>query len=167
MALVVEDGTGKADAQSYASLEDVRAYATARGVTLSETDADVEALIIKATDYLESLDYIGTKNSATQALQWPRYEAPDPDFPNTYIETDELPGRLVRAQKQLVVDQVSVELQPVSDGKQVVKEKVDVLEVQYSESRSSSRPDLPLTESLLKPLLKRRTGLGPLSTLRV
>jgi hypothetical protein len=70
MAIIVEDGTEVAGANSYVSVADLEAYAAARGITLV---ADPEILLIRAMDYIESLSYCGSKLSLSQTLQWPRY----------------------------------------------------------------------------------------------
>lgn len=69
MAIVVEDGTVVANANSYVSEAELTTYATARGVTIT---GNTEQLLIKAMDYIEGLDFIGVKYSLDQALQWPR-----------------------------------------------------------------------------------------------
>jgi len=56
MALIIEDGTIVAGADSYATLAVLRAYALKRGVTLSAVDADLEVLAIKAMDYIGSFE---------------------------------------------------------------------------------------------------------------
>ncbi len=54
MAIVVEDGTVVAGANSYITRASAIAYAAARGVTLANTTA-TDAQVVKAFDYLESL----------------------------------------------------------------------------------------------------------------
>jgi hypothetical protein len=78
MALIVEDGTGKADAESYISVADATAYHAARGnaawATLA-SDTVREQLLRRATEYmLESYRqrWQGYRISSTQALDWPR-----------------------------------------------------------------------------------------------
>lgn len=54
MALIVEDGTGMADANSYESVENADAYFTARGITAwSGSDPVKEAALIAATEYVD------------------------------------------------------------------------------------------------------------------
>jgi hypothetical protein len=74
MTLVVEDGTGKADAQSYLSVADANSYLAARGYTLWATISDVEkeSCLIRATDFMESYSWKGNRVTTTQALDWPR-----------------------------------------------------------------------------------------------
>jgi hypothetical protein len=50
VALIIEDGTGKTTAQSYASEAELAAYAAERGITIAGTDTQ---LLLKAMDYLE------------------------------------------------------------------------------------------------------------------
>lgn len=79
MTLIVENGTNVPNANSYADLTYIRAYALNRGVTLSVVDADVEAMVFKSMDYIESVasNYQGTKTYTAptytpQSLQFPR-----------------------------------------------------------------------------------------------
>src|SRR5512136_1405007 len=83
LTLVKEDGTGKADANSYASVTDGDAYfeghlyATAWTAATSGTKA---AALIMATRLVDTqFQFNGFRAHETQALQWPRERCPDPD----------------------------------------------------------------------------------------
>lgn len=70
--LIVEDGTGLSNAQSYVDLTFVQGYYTLRGNT---TYVPSESDIIKAMDYIESVyngSWIGEKLKDTQSLAFPR-----------------------------------------------------------------------------------------------
>ena len=69
MAIVVEDGSQVSGANSYVTEAELSAYATARGTSLT---VDTEQLLIRAMDYVESLEYQGSIIAETQPLQWPR-----------------------------------------------------------------------------------------------
>lgn len=77
MALVVEDGTGLPDAQTYISVEDADAYHEARG-NMAWGDLALparEAALLNATDYMGAVygqRWGGERMLATQALDWPR-----------------------------------------------------------------------------------------------
>lgn len=75
MAFIPEDGTGLADANSYASVAEADAYFTDRNNTawLALTDVEKQANLIVATEYLDN-NYIwySSKLVPTQALGWPR-----------------------------------------------------------------------------------------------
>lgn len=81
MALVVEDGTGLAAAESYASVAAADAYWSGRIHTpisstwLIATTAQKESALREATSWLEAefgQRWIGRRESAEQALSWPR-----------------------------------------------------------------------------------------------
>lgn len=72
MALVIEDGSGKSNAQSYVSVADVEAYGVIYGLS---TTGLTEPMIMRAMRYLEGNYYerwIGLKRTEEQALSWPR-----------------------------------------------------------------------------------------------
>ena len=80
MALEVEDGTGKANANAYISLTDADAYFAARKVDTwkAKTSAEREAAIVRATFSLDSWlrgRWNGVKKTSTQSLAWPRISA--------------------------------------------------------------------------------------------
>lgn len=76
MPLIVEDGTGKSDAQSYASVADADSYLGGRGYTVwaPVTNLEKEACLIRATDFMLSFVWKGLRKTNTQALDWPRVE---------------------------------------------------------------------------------------------
>lgn len=154
MALVVEDGTIVENANSYATLTQIRDYAISRGVTLSNVDATLESQVHAAMLYLEALraKYKGVKVSSTQSLQWPRLGAYVDGFA---VESNEIPIELVKALYELVLaNEAGIDLMPTVEGAFVVKEKVGPIETEYSESvGTSSQPKLAIVKSLLEPLL--------------
>src|ERR1043166_3715052 len=90
MPLIVENGTGVANANSYASVEQADDRLSARGNTswadLDETEQKIPALI-QATDYLTlqyRLRWAGFKVRADQSLDWPRDQVPQVDAPQAY-----------------------------------------------------------------------------------
>jgi len=169
MALVIEDGTPVPGANSYATVAQARDYASARGVTLSADDPTVEALLIEACDYLESLEsrFKGSRTSPdSQDLAWPRtgvylYGS------KTMFAIDDIPALLIKAQCQLAMDAVDIDLLPTGSGKEVVKEKVDVIEVEYSKGQGSvALPELNAAMAILGPLLNGGGGMR-LTTYRI
>ena len=165
MTLIIEDGTNVANANSYATLVEARAYALARGVTLSTVDATLESQLIQAMDYLEAQRsrYQGNKTYETQLLQWPRA--------NVWIDAYQfssvgIPQLLKNAQCQLAMEiHNGVLLLPTITDGAVKREKIDVIEVEYLESSISSSAVLKKVDSLLQPLFKT-TGFS-LGTVRV
>ena len=166
MALVIEDGSGVAGANSYIDVATARAFASARGLSLPVADADVEVLLIKAMDFIESFraEFQGLKTLAENPLQWPRTGA---TLDGYGLTDDTIPTILASAQAQLAADGNLQDLMPTGSGREVVMEKVDVVAVQYADSGNANpQPVFTKAEALLKPLLK--SGLfGSLRSLRV
>jgi hypothetical protein len=81
MALIVEDGTGKADAESYASVTYFDAYWVAHGSPVDlvgiVTPAKESALRYGALDLDAEWDWNGAIANLAQALAWPRTNAWD------------------------------------------------------------------------------------------
>jgi hypothetical protein len=80
MALVVEDGTGLANAESYVSVANCVAYATARGGVFPGTDVPgSEAALRRATAFIDNTyrtRFTGYRTfRRAQALEWPRVGA--------------------------------------------------------------------------------------------
>lgn len=165
MALVVEDGSGLPNANSYNSVIEIRSYADARGYDLPTEDADVDLLAVQATDYVDSFrtDFQGKKtNPSVQALQWPRTGVEIDDEP---VDPDSLPRELKNAHAQASIEAYTTDL--MANGSAFVKkEKVDVIEVEYSEPVDGSSSSFTKIDSLLGPLLKTG-GSFSLVSLRV
>lgn len=173
MALEIEDGTGKANSQSYASASDARAFALLRGVVLSATDSVVESQLVAAMDYIEALEprMKGSRTNANvyedpsfkQALSWPRKGVV---VNCDTLDEDTIPSALIAAQNHLVIAQFNgAVLMPVLDpNEQLIKrKKVDVLETEYfapGEAGIShgTTPTFPVVDALLQPLLRAGGG---------
>jgi hypothetical protein len=112
LTLVKEDGTGKADANSYADVADGDAYhdghlyASAWTAAISSRKA---AALVMATRVIDSqFQFNGSRTSSSQALQWPRAECPDPDkglvtlsallpILSNFVDYDTVPAAVVQA----------------------------------------------------------------------
>jgi hypothetical protein len=79
--LIVEDNTGREDADSYQSVAEFRAYCVAYGLAIPEgkEDADVEVSLRKGTQYVDTnWTYKGeVLNPPAQALEFPRRDLSD------------------------------------------------------------------------------------------
>jgi hypothetical protein len=159
MALIKEDGSIVSSANSYVTRAELIAYAIARGVTLADTDA-TDVLAIKAMDYLTMYDskWAGDLvEPGVQTLAWPRTGA-IPQGGKTAFPDDEIPGNIVKAQMELaLVANSGVDLLPTTNPATgfVTREKVDVIETEYSEAVAlqtfGQLPKVPLVDALLAP----------------
>ncbi|WP_019170672.1 DnaT-like ssDNA-binding protein [Pseudaminobacter salicylatoxidans] len=76
MALIVEDGSGKPDAESYVGVSEFRDYCDRIGYDLAgKQDAEIEQALRRGTRWLDSTygqRFIGSVARVDQALEWPR-----------------------------------------------------------------------------------------------
>lgn len=160
MALIVEDGSGVAAANSYVSVAEARAWVGVRGLALPSGDSAVEQLLLKAMDLVESYrsQFSGAKSSASNPLQWPRTGA---SLDGVELESDVIPAELKSALIQLAYEAQSTELQPTGSGREVVREKIDVIETEYAKRGSGSiAPQFNKALAFLQPLLRSSGAFG-------
>lgn len=120
MSLIIEDGSGLTNAESYIDLAYLQAYATKRGLDITGI---TETNIIKGQDYFESAyQFKGTKLVETQALAFPRY------INNEVV----YPVRIKNAVCELTIKSKSAEL--LADSERLTKsEAVGDIKIEYSE----------------------------------
>ena len=125
MALIVEDGTGLSDANSYVSVAYADSYFLARNVTAWASLTIKEALLIKATDYMEAVyseSWKGTTLLDTQSLSFPRII----DDATVY------PYRLLKAVCELALKANNGALL-VDEKQRAIEKKMDVMTIKYAE----------------------------------
>lgn len=140
MALIIEDGTAKADSNAYAILTTVDAYLAETGrVTTAwdalASDAAREERITQATWYLDAVyggRFIGTKRTFEQSLEWPRISALTRD--GFYLPSDAVPLQLIRAVSELANRAASVALMPDLQSGATKQSKVKVGPLEIAES---------------------------------
>lgn len=174
MTIIVEDGTGKIDAQTYCTVVFADAWHLARGMTLWATmqEAEKEAALVRASNYLQQayrLKWAGHRKTVTQALDWPRYNALRVDSPvaygygPAYYDDDAVPIEVQQANAELAFKAASGDL--AADVSQLVKrERVDVIEVEYMDG-STPIVRYRSIDNLLAPLLKNG-GAGAIAVSR-
>lgn len=160
MALIVEDGTGRADAESYCSVAYADAYFSARNVSNWDgSDAHKEGLLRLATDFMQqrytSL-WQGYRKTSTQALDWPRYDviAFEYDVSSTVV-----PDAIMRACAELAhrANHATDNYLNPDLGRKTVREKVDVIEVEYDPSAPVNAQYLAV-DAIVRPYTKGWVG---------
>lgn len=158
--IIVETGDIVADANSYVSEAELTTYATDRGITLSGT---ANQLIIQSMDYTETRNFIGTKYTQGQSLQWPRSGAYIDGF---LVGSDTIPQELKDAQMATAVS-IDQGNDPAGTVDRATKrEKLDVMEVEYQDNASSS----PIVRSVINAfskLIKGGSGIGSATVWRI
>lgn len=170
MDFVVEDGTGKADATSYLSDDDLIAYAVATGADLGS--GDPRASLIRATAWIDGTfgaRFPGARrNGRAQGLAWPRTGATD--AAGETIALSEVPAEIIRATAEAALRELasSGSLAPDEIASGVVKrERMGPMEVEYAvaEGGRSAAPAFPVIEGILGPLIGR-TSAGTVRLVR-
>jgi hypothetical protein len=140
--LIVEDGTGKPDAESYATAEDLVLYAMKFGVVIPADLVAQEALLRRAALAMDGMTWKGRKSSGDQALSWPRREIrlDSENKPDRY-----LPARIQYGQMALAAEIHKDDIDPIDQRKgAVTKDKVDgAVEREYAVINSTSKRLLP------------------------
>jgi hypothetical protein len=135
LTLIKEDGSGRADSNSYADSTDGDAFHEGHLYAAAWTGASADAkdkALVMATRLIDSeFQFNGWKLSDAQALQWPRARCPDPDggfaiiplrlLPRTtgYVDFNTVPKRVIdatceTARELLIADRT---LPPDGEGK--------------------------------------------------
>lgn len=170
MALIPEDGTGLANADSLCSLAFADQHHADRGITLwaSMTTAEREQALRRATDFMGEVyrrKWAGYRVKETQALDWPREwvprepierppnVAPLSIFNATYYPSDAVPLEVQRACAELAYRAGFGPLAPDVE-RETLREKLDVLEVEYNPN-APAFVSYRAVENLLAPFFKR------------
>jgi hypothetical protein len=167
MALIVEDGQARANAESYCTVDFADAWHLSRGMSLWATmlNAEKEAAIRRAAQYMLQayrLRWLGQRRTTTQALDWPRWSVPRVDVSlaygggAAYYDDEIVPVEIQQANAELAFKAAQGDLAP--DVQRLTKrEKVDVIEVEYAEG-ASSVVRYRSVDNLLAPFLKDAGG---------
>lgn len=157
MTLIVEDGTGKSNAESYITIADADTYHDNRGNTdwADLTTAQKERLLRIATDYMVAvyrLRWDGYRYVNTQALDWPRIYVPVRDICSVnaypeYVDFDVVPTLVQNACADLALKANSETL--LADQTQgTIREKVGPIEVEYDKYSPQFKRYLQVDNSL-------------------
>lgn len=164
MALVVEDGTGKTNSNSYIAIADADAYFADRNnaIWAALDNTTKTGYIILAADYMLQryrLAWNGLRFTSTQAMDWPRAYAVKPDIVGGYgivpfyYDFNAIPVEVKNAQILLAVKLINGELAPdITKDDNPLSVKIGSIAIEYRPYAS------PITlfrnvDMLLEPLL--------------
>jgi hypothetical protein len=163
MALIVEDGSLVENSDSYVNSTTIEGFLTERGI-LSDTlatQAQREAMALRAMDFLNTQDYLGRRVDNNQSLSFPRSGIKLSD--NRSLASNEIPQELKDAQCWLIY-YIDAGTDPSSTQAQLVKrEKVDTLEIEYQDGGAFSPvsiSSMPNVKKLLKYLVANNDYLA-------
>lgn len=164
MALIVEDGTGKADAQSYASVATATAYHANFGNAAWDNAVidEKEVALRKATAYIDGhYRFKGEPDSETQALSWPRYGVIVGEFE---LASNAIPSKVVAATCALALRALSGDLESDESSQYVESVTVGPISRKMSAPRFGGQKRFAAVDALLRDLT--RGGLNSVGLVR-
>ena len=121
MSLIIENGEGLSNSESYVDESYVNAYFLKRGNTEWDSITNKESRIVLAMDFIENnYTYLGTKLVSTQSLSFPRLINGETVYP-TSLKSAVCELALKANNGDLLQD----------TGKTTIREKVGTLEIEY------------------------------------
>lgn len=158
MTLIVEDGSGLTNAESYLSVAEADAYNDlfCNGTWTSATTDQKEVALREATRYVDARfhgRWKGRRSHQLQALDWPRFNVVDAD--SFWIESDSIPKKLKDAVAQFALIAVAGEdlLPDLDKPGNIKKERLKAgsveREIEYVGGRSQTK-QYRLADFLLK-----------------
>lgn len=142
MALIVEDGTGKPDADSYSTAAELVSYAARYGVTIPAEESAQEALLRRAALAMDGMKWKGKRQGSDQALAWPRKDVSidGENKPSGYI-----PARIQYGQMALAAEIHQDDIDPIDQRRgAVTRERVEgAVDTEYAAISNTSGRLLP------------------------
>lgn len=157
--IIVEDGTGVPNANSYVDVAYARTFADDVGLVFPSDDDALARLLLGSMAYIEAQPFQGFASTPTQSLQWPRTGV----FVNGYaVPSNTIPIQLKQAQVQAAfMVSEGTDLNPTIDAGLITKETVGPIETDYSEEYLATYDGLPIFSAIvayLRPLLISKGG---------
>lgn len=170
MSLIVEDGTGRADAESYAAAADVDVYQAALGNTLwaGLSEAEKEQALRRATKFMRMAyraSWAGRRVTQAQALDWPRYGVVVDEFS---VLSTTVPPDVKEACCELALRAAAGDLLPDLDlgSNQIKREKIGPLDTEYFQANVDARERFPAVDALLAPYFSSAGGANSIKVVR-
>jgi hypothetical protein len=137
--LVIEDGTGKPEANAYVSIIWLENYLVGNWMQAfaALTEGEKEAAVITATRYIDGVyPWKGTRKTLEQGLAWPRVGVELDGFPLAGV-----PAAVMRATGEAVALAIDNggSLFSEDNDRITVSEKVDTLAVTYATAKDGGR----------------------------
>jgi hypothetical protein len=133
MALTIEDGSAKADADSYSEVADAQTYYTNMGYS----DTPTEATMRRGSRWIDAnfqARLKGTRATSGQSMQLPRDGMTDED--GNLISSDTVPTRWIYAMYE-VARSVSVSM-TVEESKSIRRVKAGSVEVEFATAQDEA-----------------------------
>ena len=151
--LIVEDGSIVENANSLGTLEELNIYASLRGYSLPPTQPEQDTLMIKAMDYLFSIEgkLQGVRSKSTQELPFPRLGVCGR---NMTVSSNVVHPDWKKAQFELAIQLHESDILENGQSKEVQSQKVGDIETTYFENSTGGVVKTEKADAYLKPYFK-------------
>ena len=163
LVVVKETGAGLSNANSYASVDDCDIYHDghlyAEAWTSAVMDKKIPSLVMATRLIDAEYQFLGVRAVATQSLQWPRENCPDPDAGDLVSKTV-VPQAVVQATCELARELIIADRTASPPGEGLSFQNVGSTQTGYN--KSDTRPIIPaVVQALLAKfgvLIKSKSG---------
>ncbi len=173
LTLIKEDGTGRADANAYASAADGDAYHEGHlyaSAWTAATLASKEAALVMASRVIDAeYQFNGWRVSDSQALQWPRVQCPDPDgasawwpwrgwrsgLSGVFVASDAVPKAVVDATCEMARELLIVDRTAAPPGEGISESQT----ADFTRTIYSKKDTRPIVSHLTQGLLSKYGAL--------
>lgn len=150
MALIVENGSIVANANSYITIAEYNAWANARfgsRDTAPGCDEDAESLILRAMDYFEAQNFIGEKYTKNQDLQWPRSWV---NIDGYAVDSNEIPKQVKISIYELAYAEELGDSELETVARKVKRKKAGSVEIEYADNSTSTKINIAIPNAMKK-----------------
>jgi len=164
MAVTIVATVGGASANSFLTLAEAQTYMDSRlneSAWESATTDNQNRALVEATRALNVLPWKGSNVDTTQALNWPRQWAINPDvvfFAWSYYATNEIPQRVKDATAELALQFIkagTTDVAALDPNLGVIEKTVDVITTRWQPwQKPSGLARFPSVMRFIKPLLE-------------
>lgn len=132
MALIIEDGTVVAGADTFATLAELVTYSDDYGATIPDDDVLLESLLRRAYLQMNSMQWYGCASDRDQTGAWPRIGVERNGYA---VAGDSIPALIKKGQMALAVEIYADDLDPPEDrtGAVIAKAVEGAVSIQYAE----------------------------------
>lgn len=161
LTLIIEDGSGVENANTYISLANAEIYFESRAnkaVWSGASDDDKNIALVDAARQMDMMfDWFGSRATEDQGLRFPRFSIYDPD--GWMYDSNEIPSELKDAQCEIALGVLAEDRTDDPDGIGIKRVKAGSVEVEFDSTKVKTTIP-PIVLSMLRHLGNYLPGYG-------
>lgn len=161
LTLIVEDGSGVENANTYISLANAEIYFESRpnkAVWTAASDGDKDIALVDAARQMDMMfDWFGSRATENQGLRFPRFGVYDPD--GWMYDSNEIPTELKDAQCEIALGSLTEDRTDDPEGIGIKRVKAGSVEVEFDSLKTKGAIP-PIVLSMLRHLGNYLPGYG-------